>query len=512
MKMLEKLAHDDYPDQMKAMAHNAIGTIRGVQENYNGAIESFRTSLTLDPKCLEARLNLDFLGTYFPIDAEPPGQAAGNARPDAPSKTSLPKASEPLVRLAILSFLFNWPSTGGGNIHTVELAKFLARAGYEIQHFYAKCPSAGLGRVEDSLPFESCAIEFDIERSSAREIQDLFRTAVKQFEPDYVLITDSWNFKPLLADAMRDYPTLLRFQAMECLCPLNNLRLLANGPDQIEQCPKHQLATPDYCHRCLMERGRHSGALHQLERALSAVGTPEYDAILRSSLEQAEAVLVFNPMIETIISPYARSVKVVPWGMDSSRFPWPPPDDGGELRRPGVTSIFQAAYMEEFIKGFHVLREACAQLWSARHDFELVVTGDAPASPEPFIRYVGWQSQDHLPRVYRSCDICVVPTIAQDGLSRTSVEAMASGLPVVASRIGGLPYTVSEGVTGLLCDPGNASDLARKLAVLLDDSTLRQSMGRAGRKRFEEDFTWEVVIERHYRPLLKPRAETAARR
>jgi glycosyltransferase involved in cell wall biosynthesis len=79
---------------------------------------------------------------------------------------------------------------------------------------------------------------------------------------------------------------------------------------------------------------------------------------------------------------------------------------------------------------------------------------------------------------------------------------MAAGKPVVASRIGGLPFTVADGATGLLCHPGDADDLARKLAVLLDDADLRRRMGLAGRRRFEEDFAWDVVIDKHYRPLL----------
>ena len=49
------------------------------------------------------------------------------------------------------------------------------------------------------------------------------------FNPDQVIITDSWNIKPLLAEAVREYPYILRLQAMECLCPLNNLRLLVEG-------------------------------------------------------------------------------------------------------------------------------------------------------------------------------------------------------------------------------------------------------------------------------------------
>ena len=168
-------------------------------------------------------------------------------------------------------------------------------------------------------------------------------------------------------------------------------------------------------------------------------------------------------------------------------------------------TIFMAGLPNEPIKGFRVLHDACRILRGFRSDFELVVTGDPPGRLDEFTRFVGWISQEELPRHYRASDICVVPTIAPDGLSRTSVEAMACGLPVVGSRIGGLPATITDRVTGLLFEPGHSEDLARKLAILLDDPALRRRMGLAGRQRFEEDFTWETVIDRHYRPLLARR-------
>jgi glycosyltransferase involved in cell wall biosynthesis len=306
--------------------------------------------------------------------------------------------------------------------------------------------------------------------------------------------------KPHLAEAMRGYPRLLLFQAQECLWPLNNLRLLAAGPTEVQQCPRNQLATPQLCHGCLAERGHQAGALHQHEGALAAVGTPEYDQFLRRSLWEAR--LALNPITAALLEPYSRRVCVVPWGIDAERFPWPPPDQAP--RPPGQpAALFMAAVAGEAIKGFHVAHEACRLLRQTRSDFELVVTFD-PARPiDDFTRSVGWCSQAELPRRYQAADICLVPTIAQDALSITSVEAMAAGIPVIACRIDALPYTVTDGVTGLLCEPGDPAELARKIATLLDDSALRRRMGLAGRKRFEDDFTWEGVIERYWRPLLR---------
>src|SRR5262249_51052586 len=68
----------------------------------------------------------------------------------------------------------------------------------------------------------------------------------------------------------------------------------------------------------------------------------------------------------------------------------------------------------------------------------------------------------------------------------------------------GLPSTVADGATGLLCEPGDATDLAGKIAVLLDDAELRRRLGAAGRRRFEEYYAWEVIVDRHYKPLLGP--------
>ncbi len=129
-----------------------------------------------------------------------------------------------------------------------------------MRHYFARFPAWGLGRVaSDGLP-HSEAIEFADGEWNVSAIQAKFRRAVNAFAPDYVVITDTWNMKPHLAEAMRGYPTLLLFQAQECLCPLNNLRLLGVGPMQVEQCPRNHLATPEICRRCVGEHGQHSGA------------------------------------------------------------------------------------------------------------------------------------------------------------------------------------------------------------------------------------------------------------
>jgi len=107
-----------------------------------------------------------------------------------------------------------------------------------------------------------------------------------------------------------------------------------------------------------------------------------------------------------------------------------------------------------------------------------------------------------LPELIYQCDVLVFPTIAQEALGRTAVEAMGCGGAVIASRIGGLEWVVEEGITGLLCEPGDIQGLAATIEQLLDNPALREQLGQAGRDKFLKEFTWEAVLEQHYRPLL----------
>ena len=77
-----------------------------------------------------------------------------------------------------------------------------------------------------------------------------------------------------------------------------------------------------------------------------------------------------------------------------------------------------------------------------------------------------------------------------------SLEAQCVGLPVVASRVGGLPESVADGETGLLVTPGDEAGLSAALARLLGDADLRAAMGRAGRVRVAEKFTARAMAEK----------------
>src|SRR5262249_20730723 len=163
-------------------------------------------------------------------------------------------------------------------------------------------------------------------------------------------------------------------------------------------------------------------------------------AQLRRAFAEAEGVLVVNPLIATMVSPYAKAVHVLPSGFDPERFPWPWPDDVSGRSSNSPSKILFAGLIDEPMKGFHVLHEACRKLWEVRQNFELVVTGEPSGMVDSFIRYIGWLTQEELPKRLRESDLLVFPTVAEEALGRSAVEAMGVGRPVIASRIGGLPF------------------------------------------------------------------------
>jgi glycosyltransferase involved in cell wall biosynthesis len=96
---------------------------------------------------------------------------------------------------------------------------------------------------------------------------------------------------------------------------------------------------------------------------------------------------------------------------------------------------------------------------------------------------------------FASLDVLVQPSRA-DTLPLSVLEAMAAGLPVVGTRVGGIPEEVEDGVTGFVVEPENPSALAAALDSLAGDATRRRELGEAGRSRAAEKFSAEGVARR----------------
>jgi D-inositol-3-phosphate glycosyltransferase len=109
------------------------------------------------------------------------------------------------------------------------------------------------------------------------------------------------------------------------------------------------------------------------------------------------------------------------------------------------------------------------------------------------VRFLGAQPQELLPLYYSASDVVAVPS-RYESFGLVAVEAMATGTPVVASAVGGLTFTVNNGVSGILVPYGEPRALARALDKLLEDDDLREGMGFAA-QRDAQRYSWESVAQ-----------------
>jgi phosphatidylinositol alpha-mannosyltransferase len=193
--------------------------------------------------------------------------------------------------------------------------------------------------------------------------------------------------------------------------------------------------------------------------------------------------------------------RIIPNGVDLDRFAEAEPYE--ELRD-GTLNILFLGRLEER-KGFIYLLKAYHRLRKRHVDARLLVVGAGPKLRE-YKRYVGLRgirdveflgrvTDEQKVRYFASADIYCAPNTGQESFGIVLLEAMAAGVPIVASDIHGFKRVVERNVQGLLVEPRNPRALAAALYTLATDADLRHRMGDAGRERAPE-YSWDRVTER----------------
>ena len=164
------------------------------------------------------------------------------------------------------------------------------------------------------------------------------------------------------------------------------------------------------------------------------------------------------------------------------------------------TVLFVSRLIER--KGLHVLLPALAHLRNEGLEFRLLVVGDGPMRSQlerqtqqlglsEIVDFLGLRPRSELPDIYRRGDVFCLPS-ASEGMANVILEALATGLPVVATDVPGSSELVEDGVNGFVVEPGNWEALVEPLRRLLGDAELRQRLGEASRQR-SRDFAWSKM-------------------
>lgn len=247
---------------------------------------------------------------------------------------------------------------------------------------------------------------------------------------------------------------------------------------------------------------------------------------LRRCCRLADKIIVNSYYLRDVVaarSPEAYAkIAVVHLGVDTRRFVSAHTPEGAARReqirrRNGWTNRKVVLFLGRVIplKGVHHLVGLMPELLRRHPDAQLVVVGSpgygshrtsaysrklkrAAAKLGSRVRFVPYVPYGEVPDWMLGADVVAVPSVRREAFGLVNVEAMATGVPVVASRVGGIGEVVQDGETGLLVEPQRLrDDLLHKLDTLLGNEWLRLEMGKRCRAKAESYFTWQAAAERY---------------
>jgi glycosyltransferase involved in cell wall biosynthesis len=395
------------------------------------------------------------------------------------------------LRVALLVYRGN-PHSGGQGVYTRYLSRELVAQGHQVTVFagqpwpvldegvgYVPVPSLDLYRQPD--PFR---IPKPREFHSPIDVAEFAVMCTAGFpEPR----TFSWRVRRLLAaragqfDVVHDNQTFGR----------GLLGVMADGWPLIGTC--HHPITVD---RSLdLEHAPNWWRRTQLRRWYGFVAMQK-----RVARQVPRILTVSSSSKRDIVEQYglrSDQLAVVPIGVDDSHFR-PRPEVA-----PVPGRIMTTASADVPFKGLLPLVESLAKVRTERPEAHLVVVGrlrqESPVAAAierlgvaGSVRFESGVSDDRMVELYAEASVAVVPSL-YEGFSLPAVEAMACGVPLVATTGGALPEVVGEsGVTGLLVPPGDSGALAMAIERVLVDRGLAARLSDAGRRRVLERFTWKA--------------------
>ncbi|MFL5757389.1 MAG: glycosyltransferase [Chloroflexota bacterium] len=233
--------------------------------------------------------------------------------------------------------------------------------------------------------------------------------------------------------------------------------------------------------------------------------------MLREKVSEASFVRAISSDGRTFIAAHAdpgaaSKIEVVPCGVDTPAF-------GGEPAhvRDGAITILCVATMYE-VKGHAYLFRACAELLAGGRTVTCLLAGDGPDRAQlealaselgvsDAVTFLGARPRTEIVRLMHEADVLVVPSVPtesgrREGMPVVILEAMAAGLPVVASAISGIPEVVEDEVTGFLVPPRDPSALAAAIERAAAEGTERQAIVAAARELVRSRYDFDVVTRR----------------
>lgn len=249
-------------------------------------------------------------------------------------------------------------------------------------------------------------------------------------------------------------------------------------------------------------------------------------SVLKRCLRQADKIIVNSHFLANYVQQKypisSEKLMVNHLGTDLNRFSPKWFHQGNQMRNAmrqelGYVGKRIVIYVGRLLpaKGVHLLLKALPEITEEYPDTVLVVVGSAYYGSHrttPYVRdlhqagnrlpenvrFVPFVSHDEIHKWYQLADIAVVPSQGEEAFGLTNVEAMASGLPVIATKTGGMVELIQHGETGFLVEPGKIGvpQFAHYIKQLFREPEYRRVLGEKAREQVERNFTWAHTSER----------------
>lgn len=230
---------------------------------------------------------------------------------------------------------------------------------------------------------------------------------------------------------------------------------------------------------------------------------PLFKMMVRRSLKMTHYITATSLFLEQSVrrlNSNIRDIRVIPFGIDPAQFDYRQRNSMSKIRI-GIAKSLRPKYgVDVLIRAFHMLS-------NSHKNIELLIAGRGEFASkyrrlvshlqlDEKVRFLGFIDHDKLPDFLRSIDIFAMPSISDgESFGVAAVEASSTGLPVVATRVGGVPEVVLDNKTGFLVERKNVRELAEAIEKLIVDPDLREKMGRAGREYVESNYRWESNLQ-----------------
>jgi glycosyltransferase involved in cell wall biosynthesis len=245
---------------------------------------------------------------------------------------------------------------------------------------------------------------------------------------------------------------------------------------------------------------------------------PPFSWLERRALKRVTAASICSETVREVLTAkgFHKPAAIIPFGVDTSTFSSRP---ANRTATEPPTIGFVGRMLPG--KGLSILGKALALLKS--ENWRVLLVGDGPERAEfestlrahgllDRARFTGAVTFEQVPSLYHQMDLLVVPTETTERIreqfGRVIVEAMASGLPVIGSTCGAIPEVIAD--AGLTFTEGNTAELAETIKRMLADSALRERCAVEGKKRVQENYSWDCVARKTYEFIQQALAGTLA--